>query len=144
MKRAIMNIKDQRGAAAVEFAIVLPVLILILFGIIEFSVAFYDKAMITNASREGARAGIVLRAPPLTDVEITDIIDNYLSGSLISFSGASVRDITITPQDTSTLTTGDPLTVTVSYPYNFYLLPGFIAGLADGLTLNATTIMNME
>jgi Flp pilus assembly protein TadG len=139
-----MNIKDQKGASAVEFAILLPVLLLVLFGIIEFSVAFYDKAMITNASREGARAGIVLRDPPLTDVEITGIIDNYLSGSLISFDGASVRDITITPLDTSTLTTGDPLTVTVSYPYNFYLLPGFVAGLADGLTLNATTIMNME
>jgi Flp pilus assembly protein TadG len=139
-----MNIKDQKGAAAVEFAIVLPVLLLVLFGIIEFSVAFYDKAMITNASREGARAGIVLRDPPLTDVEITAIVDNYISGSLISFSGASIRGITITPQDTSTLTTGDPLTVTVSYPYDFYLLPGLIAGFMDGLTLNATTIMNME
>ena len=139
-----MNIKDQKGAAAVEFAIVLPVLLLVLFGIIEFSLAFYDKAMITNASREGARAGIVLRDPPLTDVEIKGIVDNYISGSLISFDGASVLAITITPVDTSSLTTGDPLTVTVSYPYNFYLLPGFVAGLTDGLTLNATTIMNME
>jgi Flp pilus assembly protein TadG len=139
-----MNIKDQKGASAVEFAIVLPVLLMILFGIIEFSVAFFDKAMITNASREGARAGIVLRNPPLTDVEITDIVNNYLSGSLINFSGTTIPDIIVTPQDTSTLTTGDPLTVMVSYPFNFYVLPGFVAALMDGLTLNATTIMNME
>ena len=42
-----------------EFAIVMPLLFVILFGIIEFGILLYDKAMITNASREGARAGIV-------------------------------------------------------------------------------------
>ena len=56
--------KNQTGASAVEFAIVLPILVLLVFGIIEFSVALYDKAMITNASREGARAAIVFRVPP--------------------------------------------------------------------------------
>jgi Flp pilus assembly protein TadG len=139
-----MNIKDQKGAAAVEFAIVLPVLLLVLFGIIEFSIAFYDKAMITNASREGARAGIVFKAPPLTDVEITDIVNNYLSDNLITFSGTSVPDITVTPEDTSTLTMGDSLTVSVSYPYNYYVLPGFVAGLTGSINLNATTVMRME
>ena len=49
---------NQSGASAIEFAFLLPVLLLFLFGIIEFSVLFYNKAMITNASREGARAGI--------------------------------------------------------------------------------------
>jgi Flp pilus assembly protein TadG len=139
-----MNIKDQKGASAVEFAIILPVLLLVLFGIIEFSIAFYDKAMITNASREGARAGIVFRASPLTNVEITDIVNNYLSDNLITFSGTSVPDITVTPVDTSTLTMGDPLTVTVSYPYNYYVLPGFVAGLTGSINLNATTVMRME
>lgn len=160
MKRAVMNIKDQKGASAVEFAIVLPVLLLILFGIIEFSVAFYDKAMITNASREGARKGIlfncVINGPdcdysPATGEDIRDVVNDYLgvdegspSGRLITFSGSGALNVTVDPVDTSTLTTGDPLTVTVSYPYNFYVLPGFISGFMDGLTLSATTIMNME
>ena len=52
-------LKGNNGASAVEFAVVLPLLVLP-FGIIEFSLALYDKAMITNASREGARAGIGL------------------------------------------------------------------------------------
>ena len=47
--------KCQRGAAAVEFAIVLPLLLVFVFGIIEFGFLLYDKAVITNASREGAR-----------------------------------------------------------------------------------------
>ena len=53
--------KRQEGASAVEFAIILPLLLILVFGIIEFSILFYDKAMITNASREGARVGIVYR-----------------------------------------------------------------------------------
>ncbi len=79
--------KGQSGASAVEFAIVLPILVLLVFGIIEFSVAFYDKAMITNASREGARAGIVFRVPPVTDEEITNVVNTYLGSSLITFGG---------------------------------------------------------
>ncbi|MCK5219206.1 pilus assembly protein, partial [bacterium] len=48
-------LKNQRGAAAVEFAIVLPLLALILFGTIDFALLFYNKQVLTNASREGAR-----------------------------------------------------------------------------------------
>ena len=51
------KINNQNGAALVEFAIVLPVLLMLIFEMIEFSLLLYDKAMITNASREGARAG---------------------------------------------------------------------------------------
>ena len=53
--RGLGKINNQNGAALVEFAIVLPLLLILIFGIIEFGVMFYDKAMITNATREGAR-----------------------------------------------------------------------------------------
>jgi Flp pilus assembly pilin Flp len=52
----------QRGASAVEFALLLPLLVLFVFGIIEFGAWFYDQAVITNASRVGARLGSVLYA----------------------------------------------------------------------------------
>ncbi len=58
----IMKIRSDHGASAVEFALVLPVLMLLTFGIIEFGVLLFDKAVITNASREGARMGIVFVA----------------------------------------------------------------------------------
>ena len=54
-----MLIKNQKGAALVEFAIVVPLLILLATGIGEFGLVLYNKQVITNASREGARAGIV-------------------------------------------------------------------------------------
>ena len=56
--------RNQRGASAVEFALILPILICVLFGIVEFGLLMYDKAVITNASREGARAGIVFSPRP--------------------------------------------------------------------------------
>lgn len=46
---------NERGAAAVEFALVLPVLILLLFGIIEFGAAYNAQILVTNAAREAAR-----------------------------------------------------------------------------------------
>ena len=53
----------QRGAAVVEFALILPILLILLVGTIDASLALYDKAVITNASREGARATYSQLAP---------------------------------------------------------------------------------
>ena len=54
-----MKMRDESGGSLVEFAVIAPLLFVILFGIIEFGILLYDQAKITNASREGARAGIV-------------------------------------------------------------------------------------
>jgi Flp pilus assembly protein TadG len=103
----------------VEIAMVLPMLLLLIFGIIEFALALYDKAMITNASREGARAGIVFRATsdgaynPLTVGEITGIVNNYLGSNLVSF-GAGNLNVTA-----ASCAPGGSITVTVNYTYNF-------------------------
>jgi len=57
------RLKLQTGANLVEFALVTPLLLMIVFGIADMSLALYDKAVITNASREGARAGMVFKVP---------------------------------------------------------------------------------
>ena len=54
--RCIRNGDRDRGAAAVEFALVLPVLVLMLLGLIEFSILFNTQISLTNAAREGARS----------------------------------------------------------------------------------------
>lgn len=53
------EINRQKGVAAVEFAIVAPLLFLLIFGIISYGIMLYNQALITNATRTGARAGIV-------------------------------------------------------------------------------------
>jgi len=136
-----MIMKNQKGASAIEFAIILPLLVVLVFGIIEFSILLYDKAMITNASREGARAGIVFRPDsPLSDAEITNIVNNYCAAHLITFGSASpvttIKRVNDAP--------GDPLTVTVSYQYDFLVIPNLINTITGAINLNATTVMRME
>ncbi len=53
------SINRQIGVSAVEFAIVAPLLFLVLFGIISYGIMLYNQALITNAARTGARAGVV-------------------------------------------------------------------------------------
>jgi hypothetical protein len=87
--KTTMIIKNHNGATAVEFAIILPILILIVFGIIEFSLVLFNKHIITNASREGARAGIVSRpnrfVPGEDEVIVEDEVNSWLANNLITF-----------------------------------------------------------
>jgi Flp pilus assembly protein TadG len=145
VKRLIEKIKNEKGAAMVEFAIVLPLLLMLVFGMIEFSIMFYDKAVITNASREGARAGIVYSYPSrITEGEIEATVGNYVSDKLITFGATtpSAEDMTtVTGQCTNA---GDVVTVAVTYPYEFLVLPNFITTLTGSIDLSAVTVMRCE
>ena len=66
----INKIKDQKGSNIIEFAIILPILVVILFGIFQFGLAFNNYITVTHAAREGAR----LAAVDLENEDIEDII----------------------------------------------------------------------
>jgi Flp pilus assembly pilin Flp len=76
--RARMLMRDEEGAAVVEFALVMPILALIIFGIIDFGRAFYTVNNIISAVREGARYGAILAAPTSDNgqTEIRDRVRN--------------------------------------------------------------------
>ena len=60
--------KSEKGASAVEFALILPILIILIFGIFEFAIAFNNYVTITHAAREGVRrAAVDLFNPDLKD-----------------------------------------------------------------------------
>ncbi len=59
MKRFLQRIKGEKGQSLVEFAIVLPILLIILGGIIDFGWIFYNNLAISNCTREGARFAVV-------------------------------------------------------------------------------------
>jgi Flp pilus assembly protein TadG len=135
-----MDIKNQKGAAIVEFAIVLPLLVLLVFGIIEFGILLYDQAIITNASREGARAGITQK---VDTGGITNIVNNYCTNRLITFSSGSVLPTTNFPDgDNMTLSSGADFSVQVTY--NYTLLVSQLFGLGPSKILTAKTLMYME
>ena len=92
-----MKRSRQLGAAAVEFALLLPVLALILFGIIEFGLLLYDQQVITNASREGARAGIVEAATRARIADITAVVTDYTGSYLMTFAPGTVNPSVTAP-----------------------------------------------
>jgi Flp pilus assembly protein TadG len=130
-----MNLKREDGAAAVEFALVLPILLVLLFGIIEFGMILYYQGVVASASREGARHGIVVSRP--TDVKVWT--ENYSQDFLPSPSGAAVVTY-------GSGLTGTPLTVTVNYDYSYIVIANLIPGLtSDGkIHLTSTTTMYYE
>jgi Flp pilus assembly protein TadG len=132
--------RSQEGQAIVEFCVIMPLLLILLVGMIEMGVLLYDKAVITNASREGARAGILNVNPKLDVAGIQSVVQNYCSGKLISFAGGSGLAVPVVTGYDPTPHTGDPLTVTVNYNYNF-LLPFFAR---SSFSLQARTVMRYE
>ncbi|CAG36262.1 TadE/TadG family type IV pilus assembly protein [Desulfotalea psychrophila] len=158
-----MKNRSDQGVSAIEFALVLPLLLILVFGIIEFSFLLFDKAVITNASREGARAGIVYSTDGENPIQVSDdtiraVVRDYVnddggSSSLISLGSAGPQtlqdgDIAITRADPD----GDgveDLTVRVTYTYTFLLFPN-MAALVGGnfqlltVPLIGETLMRME
>ena len=146
-------LKQDDGAAAVEFAIILPLFITLIFGIIEFSLIMYNKAMITNASREGARFGILYAEPVKTQAQLEAAIDlkvkSYLqtaseNSKLISFGNSSGPVLNPLPKISQDVSGDFFIEVTVNYPYDFLLVPNFVPGLPGTMNLSSATSMRME
>jgi Flp pilus assembly protein TadG len=140
--KRIATAGKEKGAAMVEFAIVLPLLLTLIFGIIEFGLLLYNKAVITNASREGARAGIVFSdySNPISVSKAQTAVTKYISDNLISF-GSDTPTVAITGTCSSK---GTDFIVTVGYDYTFLVVPNFIISLADKIHLEGETIMRCE
>lgn len=132
----------QGGAAVVEFALILPILLGLLIGGIDLSLALYDKTVITNASREGARAGIVARNPPLSDAQIRQVVNQYAQSALVSL-GANPALPTVLIQKGSL--SGDPtLQVTVQYTFQGIGLGSIFQSLGKPWVLQSSTVMVYE
>lgn len=137
-----MRPKNQTGQAIVEFALVLPLLLILIFGVMEFGILLYDKAVITNASREAARYGIVLRNPNYTKAQIEAYAEAYCLNNLISFGGSTNATANATVPASPSF--GDQLTVQVSFTYTYLALPKFAAPLGGTIQLNSVSVMTYE
>lgn len=134
--------QSQRGASAVEFALLAPLFVALLFAIVEFGMILYTKGMLTHASREGARFGVVYSVPKRTAGEIETAVRNYLNTSGLT-SPATVEILGAQGASETSLT------VTVRYTYNFLVLPKDLNSYMGGsmplnLNLTAAAVMRME
>ena len=127
--------RKRRGAAVVEFAVVAPILFLLVFGMIEYGRLVMVQQVLTNATREGARQGVLDGA---TTAEVQTTVTNYLTSANIA--GATV---TVNPSPPDSAGFGDPVTVSVSIPFNqvsWLPAPMFLSGV----DMTATSVMRRE
>ena len=126
--------KGQDGAAAVEFALLLPLIVLLLFGIIEFGLAFNTRIQATNAAREGARMAIV------------GIGDWGDVGGGTSFWQAVQQDAGLADLENCVLSTEDVVggTLTVTFDYPLDLAIPFMPNPPSWQTGTARATMRIE
>jgi TadE-like protein len=167
----LSRLRGKRGQSLVETAMVLPVLVLLMLGMVDYGRAYYFQVAVTNAAREGTRTGIVniylgprvptcvspySYCPVQTDSNIRQAVHNELAGTGIVVADS---DILICPpysaSDPSCPTTetrvGDyaanvknyDLSVKVSYPFSLYT-PMFKSLLGDPLWVRPDVSMRTD
>ena len=135
--------RNQRGAALIETAITIPLVLLVSVAIFEFGRAYQTWQVLTNAAREGARVAVL---EAYTDTQVTDIVRNYLTGGrLPNAASASIQVVRNVPFGSNTASR-----VTVNYPFQFMVL-GPVAKLVQKsstmgapLTMSSSALMRNE
>lgn len=134
MKTKYSRKKARRGAAAVEFALVVPFFLMLLFGIVEFGRAMMVQQMMVNATREGARVAVL---PGSTTADVRSAVVDALA---VTGVPCEDDDITVTP-DPSTAYNNAQISVSVAIPFSDV---SWIAGTYITADLNAATSMRSE
>lgn len=138
------RLADDQGAQLVEFALVLPLLLLVLLGILDFGLLFQRYEVLTNAAREGARIAIL---PGYSEADAQNRVIQYLQAS-------GLEDMpTFTPVSTQAVPIGGSRCITlrgfsVTYPHSYLFLGGIISYFGGGAlttdSLTVTTHMRSE
>ena len=136
--------RDERGAELIEFALVLPLVLILLMGIFDFGLAFQRYEVITNAAREGARLASL--AANYSDADIQARVDAYCDAANLPNGGCP--GATVNRNVAINVGTGTPqmgISVTVTYTHNFGFL-GPILGLINGSlsSVNLTAVSTMR
>ncbi len=131
------NVKaSETGSVVVEFALIIPLFFVLVFGVVEFGRVLMVNHSLTHAAREGARMGVLHNA---TAAQVIGRIDTYLDAC-----GIEGETVTLTPSDPTAVASDQPVGVSVSIPYeSIAWIPGSFAGLA-GKTLERSCIMRKE
>ena len=127
----------RNGAAAVEFALVAPLFIMLTFGMIEAGRMILVQQLLTNATREGARRAVLAGA---TESAVKAYVADYLNNTSVPVSES---DVDVSPVPEAALA-NDSITVTVTVPYaniSWLPTPAFAGGLS---TMSAAATMRYE
>jgi Flp pilus assembly protein TadG len=130
----LKRFKNQRGAALLETAITIPLILLISVGIFEFGRAYQTWQVLTNAAREGARIAVL---PDYTDTDVNNAVRNYLTGGrLTNASTATISIVRNVPFGAATASR-----VTVNYPFQFMVISPVARLVRSNSTVGAPLTM---
>ena len=134
--------RSESGAELIEFAIAFPLLMLLTAGILDFGMMLRTYEVVVNASREGARVGILPDYNCAHD-PIKARTDQFFTASGLS----SVDPVVSTTDITTSVGTFSACSVKMTYPYNFVPLSGigaYFGGSFTTVSLNAESVMRNE
>jgi Flp pilus assembly protein TadG len=107
------DIKNERGQTMTEFAMVAPLLVVLLFGIIQFGIAFNNYVTLTDAVRAASRKGAVSRGAG-------NPVGDCVAAAQNAAGDLDQKKLSVTCA--STWQSGSDVTVTGTYPYSIHLL----------------------
>jgi Flp pilus assembly protein TadG len=139
MRSRLQRGRSERGAALLEMALTLPLLLLVCVGILEFGRAYQTWQVLTNAAREGARIAVL---PGSTADAVTGRVQQYMvAGQLPK---ASLATVVIDQNVSISIGTGTATAsqVTVNYPFDFVVLDPIVQ-LATGQGNGTPSTLNM-
>lgn len=135
------RIGDHQGIATLEFALILPVLALLVMGIIDFGLLMTSRASMVNASREGARAGILLTDPLPNESDIILVVQNSLVNA--GWDSEDIGGTTVTVTGAGGVT-GNDVTVQLNKSHSFFVISKLVPSIQDPYPLSAATTMKHE
>lgn len=138
LRRARLRSGSEEGAAAVEFALVVPLLLTLLFGIIEFGTAYNAQILVTNAAREAAREVAVNDAATQSSVDA--VADAAVAAVDSQFTGFTVTVFPALDGSTTTPACTPGSRITVTAVAQRPLLSGFLPLEPFALTGKATRL----
>jgi Flp pilus assembly protein TadG len=137
----------ERGAAMLETAIMLPLVLLVCVGIFEFGRAYQAWQVLTNAAREGARVAVL---PGTSDAAVQTRVQAYLVAGQLPNAAAATVNISRTQTISIGTGTASASRVTVNYPFDFIVLQPIArmvvadATAGESLTMAASATMRNE
>ena len=147
MRRWLRRTRREDGAALIETAFVLPIMLLVCVGILEFGRAYQTWQVVTNASREGARVAVL---PEYPDTSVETRVRTYLKNgglpaSIVDDTTKTKVLITATtiPVDAAGTVTASAARIVVEYPFEFMVLQPVAQLVVNGSTAGAPFTMRM-
>jgi Flp pilus assembly protein TadG len=117
-RRHRIRLRSDRGQAAVEFALIAPILMVLLLGIVQAGIAFHNYLAVTDAARAAARQAIEVRIAGVTSDDVT----NAATAAAADLDKNKLHVTLANATDPTFTTAGSTLTVTVTYPYSINVL----------------------